>query len=390
MNQMNNNNNMNMNMMMMGGNGGQMMMMDPNNMGMMNQMMPNRMGGAQMMMNNNNNNMGMMNGQQQQFQQQIPQQQQQQFNNNQQMMYNNNNNNMNMNMMNGYQQPQQISQQHGNNNKPINQQQQQSGNSNSFYNNSDMLQGFPSKLPSPNQQQPQQISQQQQQISINGQIPPISNESKAQYSNVFFKIGATNEYSKVPGTVVKEIFQRSGVSNDILAKIWILADIDNDAHLDREEFIIGMHLVYGAKSGYPLPDVLPKYLVPESKIVYHQTSATNQADWQSFPQISIPITNNNNGNNNNINNMGMMNNGFQQQPTTYNLQVQGNQMVQMPNGSVQQQQQQQQFFSMNPQDFVGTHYNGKHGGVGSAISFEQRLALSSDLDAALAKRANRS
>ncbi|XP_069378408.1 intersectin-2b isoform X2 [Paralichthys olivaceus] len=50
-----------------------------------------------------------------------------------------------------------------------------------------------------------------------------------------------------------------------LASIWTLADVDKDGKLKAEEFILAMHLVDMAKSGQPLPLMLPSELVPPTQ-----------------------------------------------------------------------------------------------------------------------------
>ena len=42
-----------------------------------------------------------------------------------------------------------------------------------------------------------------------------------------------------------------------------MSDVDKDGQLSMEEFAIGMHLVESAKSGKPLPSVLPNVLLPQ-------------------------------------------------------------------------------------------------------------------------------
>ena len=58
----------------------------------------------------------------------------------------------------------------------------------------------------------------------------------------------------------------------LVFKIWDLADIDADGHLDRPEFYVALHLVYRALQGEPIPERLPLALVPFSKraILRHQ------------------------------------------------------------------------------------------------------------------------
>lgn len=43
-----------------------------------------------------------------------------------------------------------------------------------------------------------------------------------------------------------------------------MSDVDKDGKLNIEEFAIAMHLVDMAKSGKPLPQVLPQELLPPS------------------------------------------------------------------------------------------------------------------------------
>lgn len=47
--------------------------------------------------------------------------------------------------------------------------------------------------------------------------------------------------------------------------IWDLSDMDNDGMLDLEEFTVAMHLCDRTKAGEPLPDGLPRNMVPPSK-----------------------------------------------------------------------------------------------------------------------------
>eukprot|EP00903_Cladosiphon_okamuranus_P005964 g5888.t1 len=58
---------------------------------------------------------------------------------------------------------------------------------------------------------------------------------------------------------------QSGLPNDTLRVIWDLSDMDNDGMLDLEEFTVAMHLCDRTKGGEPLPDALPRHIVPPSK-----------------------------------------------------------------------------------------------------------------------------
>uniref|UniRef100_A0A3B3TSR7 Epidermal growth factor receptor pathway substrate 15-like 1a n=1 Tax=Poecilia latipinna TaxID=48699 RepID=A0A3B3TSR7_9TELE len=52
---------------------------------------------------------------------------------------------------------------------------------------------------------------------------------------------------------------------DVLGKIWDLSDVDKDGHLDKEEFIVALHLVYRTMEKEPVPSSLPPSLIPPSK-----------------------------------------------------------------------------------------------------------------------------
>lgn len=42
-----------------------------------------------------------------------------------------------------------------------------------------------------------------------------------------------------------------------------MSDVDKDGQLSMEEFAIGMHFVEAAKTGKPLPSILPSDLLPQ-------------------------------------------------------------------------------------------------------------------------------
>src|SRR6266498_3455097 len=71
---------------------------------------------------------------------------------------------------------------------------------------------------------------------------------------------------KVPGSSVKPILIGTGLSNDILARVWELADWDNDGYMDADQFAVAMHLCKGVLSGGELPDELPKSMIPNRKV----------------------------------------------------------------------------------------------------------------------------
>jgi epidermal growth factor receptor substrate 15 len=86
--------------------------------------------------------------------------------------------------------------------------------------------------------------------------------ARCTFDRAFEKLSGT--MNKLPGSSVKPIFLKSGLSADQLHRIWELSDIDEDGALDRNEFAIAMFLIHGLKSSTirELPERLPTSLMP--------------------------------------------------------------------------------------------------------------------------------
>ncbi|KAK9766146.1 hypothetical protein K7432_004984 [Basidiobolus ranarum] len=67
---------------------------------------------------------------------------------------------------------------------------------------------------------------------------------------------------KVSGVEAKPAMMNTRLGNDMLAKVWRLADWDGDGYLDSDQFIVAMHLCNLARSGTEIPDELPATLKP--------------------------------------------------------------------------------------------------------------------------------
>ncbi|KAG1699823.1 Epidermal growth factor receptor substrate 15-like 1 [Nymphon striatum] len=91
----------------------------------------------------------------------------------------------------------------------------------------------------------------------------ISTEERTKYNQLFNSLEPINE--RLPGNRVKAVMINSKLPVDVLGKIWDLSDIDNDGFLDRDEFVIGMHLIYKALENFPVPSSLPPSLLPATK-----------------------------------------------------------------------------------------------------------------------------
>ncbi len=107
-------------------------------------------------------------------------------------------------------------------------------------------------------------------------VPPLTPDKVAQYSSLFEESGAQNgnlsgmafSYpatqaliadSECSGETAKQIFERARLPNDVLGRIWNLADREQKGHLGLTEFIIAMHLLASYKNGSmrALPQILP-------------------------------------------------------------------------------------------------------------------------------------
>ena len=88
-------------------------------------------------------------------------------------------------------------------------------------------------------------------------VPPLTPEKVSQYTSLFVKSGAQNGI--LPGVVAKQIFERAGLPNDVLGRIWGLSDTQGRGALDTTEFIIAMHLLASCKEGSmkAVPNTLP-------------------------------------------------------------------------------------------------------------------------------------
>jgi len=93
----------------------------------------------------------------------------------------------------------------------------------------------------------------------------VNSTLKGKYDEEFYSLQLTNGYA--PGSQLKGVMLKNaeGLSNDVLARIWDLSDIDNDGKMDDVEFALMMYLISYVRNGNSLPSVLPIRFVPPSK-----------------------------------------------------------------------------------------------------------------------------
>lgn len=92
-------------------------------------------------------------------------------------------------------------------------------------------------------------------------IPPLTPEKVSQYAQLFERQQLQNG-NMLGGEQVRQIFERSGLPNETLGRIWQLADTEQRGALVLTEFVIAMHLLTSMKTGAlrVLPNILPAAL----------------------------------------------------------------------------------------------------------------------------------
>lgn len=102
----------------------------------------------------------------------------------------------------------------------------------------------------------------QPQLSGQGpiRVPPLDPNKVQQYSGLFERSGANN--GLLDGASAKGIFEKAGLPNEVLGRIWMLSDREQRGALDQTEFIIAMHLLTSMKTKAmsALPNTLPQGL----------------------------------------------------------------------------------------------------------------------------------
>lgn len=88
-------------------------------------------------------------------------------------------------------------------------------------------------------------------------VPPLDPLKVQQYSGLFERSGAQN--GQLDGGTAKAIFEKAGLPNEVLGRIWMLADREQKGALDQTEFIVAMHLLTSMKTRAmgALPNILP-------------------------------------------------------------------------------------------------------------------------------------
>ncbi|CCH63181.1 hypothetical protein TBLA_0J01860 [Henningerozyma blattae CBS 6284] len=112
----------------------------------------------------------------------------------------------------------------------------------------------------------------------------ISDEEKSLFYKIFQTYDTKNTGLLDSPTAV-EIFRKSGLNRADLEHIWNLCDTNNSGSLNKQEFAVGMHLVYEKLNGKTLPNRLPPSLVPSTnKILDNLKNQLMNTEQEQKPQ----------------------------------------------------------------------------------------------------------
>lgn len=117
----------------------------------------------------------------------------------------------------------------------------------------------------------------------------ITPPDKAKYDQFFANID-TRGRGIISGEQAVGFFGDSGLSEEILASIWDLADINSEGQLNKDEFAVAMYLIrqQRAANAPPLPAFLPPLLVPPSMRKPGLQQQTQQTTAPAFEPSSKP------------------------------------------------------------------------------------------------------
>ncbi|SCU78418.1 LAFA_0A06502g1_1 [Lachancea sp. 'fantastica'] len=115
----------------------------------------------------------------------------------------------------------------------------------------------------------------------------LSFDKKQQFDVIFDSLDK-NKAGTLGSQVLVPFFLSSRLSQDILATVWDLADIHNNAEFSKMEFAIAMFLIQKKKSGINLPDVVPDQLLQSPALGLYTQQPSQHQQQQQGPLPSIP------------------------------------------------------------------------------------------------------
>merc|ERR1712129_258907 len=117
----------------------------------------------------------------------------------------------------------------------------------------------------------------------------VSQTKKQEYDQRFYSLSLSN--GKASGGQIKQVMMQSQLGNEVLGKVWQLADVDKDGFMSDQEFALCLFLIDFAKGGNQIPETLPDHFVPPRframmrKKKQQQQQAQQQAPTQTAPGL---------------------------------------------------------------------------------------------------------
>ena len=100
------------------------------------------------------------------------------------------------------------------------------------------------------------------------------------YQQLFMQLDKDNS-RLLPHDLVIGYHSQSGLPRPVLEKLFTMSDLDKDGKLDFAEFVIMTHILFTNRKGVPLPNELPKSLIPPSKASLVAPAATAEEEKKS-------------------------------------------------------------------------------------------------------------
>ncbi|KAL1981013.1 hypothetical protein VTN96DRAFT_3237 [Rasamsonia emersonii] len=123
-------------------------------------------------------------------------------------------------------------------------------------------------------------------------VPPLNPDDVNKFKSLFDKSETQN--GVMSGETAKQIFERARLPNEVLGRIWNLADTKQRGQLDATEFVIAMHLLTSYKTGAMrgIPQSLPPglYEAASRRVARTSTGSRGGSDIPPVPAIPTQFT----------------------------------------------------------------------------------------------------
>jgi hypothetical protein len=110
----------------------------------------------------------------------------------------------------------------------------------------------------------------------------ITEEDKNKYTDMFNRIQPDGDC--LTGKAARELFDSSGLARNDMAKIWRIADVDQDGTLNQLEFIFAMHFINRKLKGVEIPDFLPESMMVDVRRLQEQENQRKEQEKKLIEQ----------------------------------------------------------------------------------------------------------